>query len=579
MGKSDVYRNELEPSHAMIDVGAAAFPSTNKTPGRVEAEGQPCLWVCFSSIWMQPWVVQASPFIRPRVSCAAAGKGRLQMICVCLSYVWPAVILLVAFLLLPAFHLSLLPSYSVLVHLFDHFLICPFTSRPPPLDHHSYLHIMHRVPAPDTRELLPPTIACLPTAFFSPRPPPALLPLLSPILRQRLHLHTSNASSANQSRSPANWLPLLTWSNENAERLADVVSRMQLEPHPVSGELELFTDEDGDDGRVFYRRLDAETLQARCNVPLHNIAVHWVWCVNDTGVVGLEDGAGAGAEPTDGWKVAEVLPMESEDGRATFDTTQWYNSVQDAEQAAEIVGLSGDDLPSFSQPGLVPPRAPSAPAEDDDYWASYDRTPSRTPARTPAKHSPAPGSLSTAQQYRDRQMSTYSMTSEAEADYYARYGDEVQPALDNHDPDEAQAAKEAGIHVPQAIVRQVEHERNTNEGNAEHNVDTSARNTANDDQTRSRAEIKIHSPQPSRPHSAHSSHSSDDVANLEAAAMSKSWMSGASESSTTAEAGVKRHIGMEIKSLFRLAQNVGIERTEFDRMVKTELELLGLIEL
>ena len=50
-------------------------------------------------------------------------------------------------------------------------------------------------------------------------------------------------------------------------------------------------------------------------------------------------------------------------------------------------------------------------------------------------------------------------------------------------------------------------------------------------------------------------------------------------SSTTAEAGIKRHIGMEIKSLFRLAQGVGIERREFERMVKTELELLGLVEL
>lgn len=360
---------------------------------------------------------------------------------------------------------------------------------------------------------------------------------------------------------------------------------MQLEPHPVSGELELFSTDDEDDGRVFYRRVDAETLHARCNIPILGIACCWVWCVNDTGVVGME--VATGGEAKDGWMVAEVLPLEDEDGQSTFDPDEWYPTLQEAEESAESRGLSGDGFHDGIAPSMPsqhntigvsqPPR--TSAGDDDDYWASYDQTPSRTPARTPGKRSPAPGSFSAAQQYRDRQMSTYSVTSEAEADYYARYGNEVQPAMDNHDPEEAAAAAGAGIDVSEPAPQRVEHEQNAIAAAVGQSRLLPVADDGHYANQKAISTLHIHSPQPSTSPSAHSSHSSDDVANLEAAATSQSWMSGVSESSTSAEAGIKRHIGMEIKSLFRLAQGTGIERREFERMVKTELELLGLVEL
>ena len=122
---------------------------------------------------------------------------------------------------------------------------------------------MHLPPPPDSRELLPPLLACLPTSFVSPRPPPALLPLLSPLLRQRVNFLSTN----NTSRSDG-WLPLLSWDTQRAAKLAPVVERMHLEPHPVSGELEL------DDVRpAKYRRLDEETLHSRLEVEQFELLV------------------------------------------------------------------------------------------------------------------------------------------------------------------------------------------------------------------------------------------------------------------------------------------------------------------
>ena len=45
-----------------------------------------------------------------------------------------------------------------------------------------------------------------------------------------------------------------------------------------------------------------------------------------------------------------------------------------------------------------------------------------------------------------------------------------------------------------------------------------------------------------------------------------------------AETGVKQHISTTIKSLFRLAKVVGMGREEFERVVNTELEVLGIVE-
>lgn len=71
-----------------------------------------------------------------------------------------------------------------------------------------------------------------------------------------------------------------------------------------------------------------------------------------------------------------------------------------------------------------------------------------------------------------------------------------------------------------------------------------------------------------RPASSASSAGSHTVAKLEEAA----------ESRQQAEFGVKQHVSRSIRSLFLLSRASGIDREEFERLVRTELDVLGMVE-
>jgi len=330
----------------------------------------------------------------------------------------------------------------------------------------------------------------------------------------------------------------LTWSPERAAQLVEVVGGLQLEPHPVSGELELFGD-DEDDGKITYRRLDSETLQAKCDVKEHGLSVIWMWCENDTGAVGLEQGGGV--EPSSGWRVAEVRPFEE-------DTTEhWHDTMRQADEAGDV----GDGLVREEQAfgtgtrQLNATNANDGEDDDDDYWNSYDRTPAtRTPAQ---KHTPVPQNVPSSD--RQRQYST------AEDEYFSRYGSEVQPAMDGHDPDEAEDASgiESSLNVHQP-ARSMARESANLPLVAEQ--DPPIITAATHD--------RIHSPSPSRASSA-----ATNVEQLESSASSAS----------AAEQGIRQHVSYEIKSLYRLARAAGIDREEFMQAVQTELDVLEMMDV
>lgn len=358
---------------------------------------------------------------------------------------------------------------------------------------------------PDPRSLLPPLLACLPTAFVSPLPPPALLPLLSPILRQRVQILTSVSSSPSDS-----WLRLLCWNSENAEQLQELVDGTFFEPHPVSGEIEI-----PGETPVSYKRVDEETLQSRILLPDYGLKVIYLWCPND------KDGGGPG------WRVAELLPG-CERGLVDDDGT-WAPSIGDANYQSKE-NIVEDAL-----------RAAEEEDDDDDYWARYDATPGRTPnVKTPA---PNPHSSIQGQ-------------GPGEDSYFSQYAD-VQPAMDNHDPSENQpecgTSSLNGDMLASLLQRQANDDTaeppRTNGFPTDHTIDTE------------RA-MSLNHPRPSSTPSS----SSDAVVKLEQEA----------ESQSACEIGVKQHIGSNIKSLFRLAKCTGISRSEFQDLVKTELELLNV---
>ena len=248
------------------------------------------------------------------------------------------------------------------------------------------------IPLPRPRSLLPPLLACLPTAFVSPRPPPALLPLLSPILRHRVQLLATTSSSSSES-----WLPLLCWDSDLAQELTNLVTESDVfELHPISGEIEI-----GSIEPLRYRRLDEETLQARIAVPETGLTVIVVWDETD------QDGE------SNAWRIAEVKPIDDLDD---VQSGHWCQSMAEAEERAHQKAFEEAIREHGTAAATLNPRTePLTPENDDAYWAQYDNTPARTP-----------GPHQNGDDYKDSKDAS-------EAEYFQRYA-QVQPEMDNDDP-------------------------------------------------------------------------------------------------------------------------------------------------
>ena len=387
----------------------------------------------------------------------------------------------------------------------------------------------HSILPPDCSSLLPPLLACLPTGFASPRPPPALLPLLSPILRQRVQLLSASSDSPSDS-----WLPLLCWKEDSAEKLASIVESDAFELHPVSGEIEY-----GETSKIIYRQLDEETLQARVEIPDLGLVIIYLWCQGD------QEGGG------DGWRVSELLPLAEEQD---VSPEQWWTSIEAAqvESGRADTAHNGGAAPSSSGRNVHVPYINGVGTEeldgkeednDDDYWAQYDKTPGgRTPAPT---RSPMPGATTAAGHAR----------STSEAEYFEQYS-QVQPEMDNDDP--SQDADTIG------------------QSSLNGNILTNAPSQPpSEDILPNDIPPPIRSPYPaselqdsiSQPRATSPTADSETVSRLEDSAMLQS----------SAEAAIRTHVSTSIKSLFRLCRASGIDRPEFDEMVKTELETLSML--
>lgn len=145
--------------------------------------------------------------------------------------------------------------------------------------------------------------------------------------------------------------------------------------------------------------------------------------------------------------------------------------------------------------------------------------------------------------------------------------------MDNHDPDEAQAAEQFA--APPLGLQYSSSEPTTSaaktvDSSSEEVNETngawilaptpSARSQGEEERTAALAHP--------RPESSASSNGSHTVLKLEEQA-------GRQEQS---EFGVKQHVSRSIRSLFLLSRAAGIDREEFEAMVKTELDVLGMIE-
>lgn len=385
---------------------------------------------------------------------------------------------------------------------------------------------------PDVEKTIGPLIPSLRAAAVSLQPSESVLPLLTPILRQRVQL--LSFSSTNDP-----WIRLLCYDTSKVPRLTEIAQGERLEPHPVSGEIEIDWDSDVE---TRFRRLDEETLQALVAVGELELAFRLVYCTLD--------------DEAQGWKVGEVTVPDTP---SPFSTFGGASTIAEAERQfteskqSTLTPVSTSNAPLNSQNSKATGQEGEDDDDDDDYWARYDATPgTKTPAM---KRSPAPEM-------------TQAWNASNEDDYYAQY-DHVQPAMDNHDPDE-----EAHVDVSPPLglaSRATDATQNgLSDGEvAENGIQDSWMLTepprSGSSHSKSGDEPDLLHPCP-RPVS--SAGSNESVEKLEAAA--------ARQEQT--DFGVKQHVSRSIKSLFLLSRASGIDREEFERMVKTELDMLGLME-
>lgn len=296
------------------------------------------------------------------------------------------------------------------------------------------------------------------------------------------------------------------------------------ELHPVSGEIDF-----GDVEDISYRRLDEETLQARVVATDLELTIIYLWCEGD------QEGGG------NGWRVSEVRPVE---GDTEIGASNWCRTIADAnEKAKEIMmedairqgedhsamhGMNNDDTAMEDK----------QEDDDDDYWAQYDKTPA------PQKSAPAASSNP------NKDIRTTSA-----ADYFARYA-EVQPEMDNDDPSEDRGA--IGESTLNGDIMASSMRRAPESDNAPFQDTCPLPNGSE----AAIADEGISHPTPSPP----------------AGPTAVSRLEESAESQSLAEVAVKQHISTSIKSLFRLCRSSGMERSDFDRMVRTELETLSMME-
>lgn len=379
------------------------------------------------------------------------------------------------------------------------------------------------ITTPPTQELLSPLLSSLPAAAVSPEPPAALLPLLSPILRQRVKLLSGSSSDP--------WLSLLCYDSAQLDRLKQIAQNDRLEPHPVSGEVEVDWESEV---ALRYKRLDEETLHAFAGLQELDLDVKLVWCTGDA-----EGGP-------DGWRIGEVTALNG----AVVDASKGSKTIADAEDVFESQGPA--------QPATTGTNDHNANEEedeedDDDYWAQYDNTSSaQTPARSPApdRHEASNG------------------TATNDEEYYAQYGN-VQPAMDNHDPDEERENGDVESTLGDSeLASKIRREM---DGHPELSSSSLVWDMpSNDFKDPPYPHDSSHDIAQPRAVSPGSSSGGDMVDKLEKSA------AGASDSQS--EIAIKQHISMSVKSLFRLARAGGIDREEFKRQIRTELDCLEILE-
>ncbi|CCU80810.1 unnamed protein product [Blumeria hordei] len=379
---------------------------------------------------------------------------------------------------------------------------------------------------PRLEDLLVPLLTSLSVAALSRTPPTTLLPLLSPILRQRVHVLSSSGSDP--------WLPLLCYDEKIAAKLEDLALSAEMEPHPISGQVEVDWESEAE---TRFRRIDTETLVALVSIPKLSLLVKLVWCTNDP----------PGLDGPDGWRIGEVRAGEP------VDYTWGKSSLSRAEEEFQLKYIQHlESQQEDSNVGIpLAPELEDGNQEDEcTYWAQYDKTPTKTSAASISQPPEA--------------FKSDSSLDCGDDEFYKLYSS-VQPALDNHDPDEAIANNlPGGSRGPEQIT----------------NLPAPSRpkfSTTSQNDHEGRINGQTHSPPPfGNPYYSHMR--PDTSHNLSTRQITSKDRSD-SQLKPLGETAITDYIRVSVKNMYSLACATGLDREGFEQILLTEMKALQLMSV
>ncbi|KAK6523459.1 hypothetical protein TWF281_001441 [Arthrobotrys megalospora] len=414
------------------------------------------------------------------------------------------------------------------------------------------------IPPPALSDLLPAFLAHIPASFASPKPPPSLPPLLTPLTRSRLtHL------SFNTNSSDSSWLSLLTWSSNpsDGETLQDHLSSqdyyfLHQPPSPNT-----FVNKG-------YRRLDSETLQCLIEVPELEVVVLYQFTTDD---VLSESG-----EIGHAWKVHDVRLADDEDSLLVGG--KLLGSIEGAEEEFRAVPRYN----SYSYTNTAEKQTTTVQEEedsDDDYWGRYDDEETESCAGDQDPRSPV---TQQPQQQQQQQQSHVQIaasmlarrvlqeeieeTDKEEEEYYARYAN-VEPVLDNPTPNTT--TNEGGVDRRDSI--------STNITSASTTFDAQTMSTPLTAFTHPSTKVSpvITATTTIHPTTNITSHPKPEVATAKKVV---AGLESAAEVHTQSEVAIQQHVSTSVKSLYRLWKAGGMDTEEFGRFLEREVEVLKVVE-
>ncbi|KAB5536528.1 hypothetical protein GE09DRAFT_330315 [Coniochaeta sp. 2T2.1] len=449
---------------------------------------------------------------------------------------------------------------------------------------------------PNVEEILLEMLHVLPVAAMGAQPSDASLKRLSPDLKRRVKVLSSlPADEGSSGEAPSEpWLRLLCYSKDQTPQLLDIARSELFELHPNSGEIEV--DWSSDNVDVRYKRVDAQSLHAMVLLNAFNLFFDLVYCIENeaAGEWRVHEVGVAHPTYTNGSLVNKVMEPHY-GGSATIAAAEMTFTHQEAQRkaaaearaaakAAALAAGSPRRTPGIRTPYAVVQAGGSQTPRDtdeDDYWNSYNTD---DVGRTPP---PGNGrSAATTSQFQARgpvfpsnpptgQNNSFHSRSSSDSNHYAQYSS-VQPALDNHDPDEA-AAHNLPVLAPTSLVdmsaalRRFGSPRLAPSGTADNTITPPI--SQSDRETGSADSLQLDGRSRS---STQRSQNAEGLLHPRPSSSLSSSPAGVAKLEKSVEFAVTKHVQSSVRSLFALCKASGIDRAEFERLVKTELDIVDM---